>query len=101
MALQPHLKLHLAKKGKQKCCCCKSLVDKDDIELWTCPEFLFVAVNNGETTHEFKRTGAFILHTLCPDCVHRIDGELCKPVNRRLGFDDAEEPPILPKDQVA
>ena len=99
MATKALLKLHLPKKGKQKCCCCKRVVEKEDIELWLCPE-MFLRENE-EGVGEWIRTGSQELHTLCGYCVHRIDGELCKPVNRILGMDDSEPPPVVRPDQVA
>ncbi len=92
------LKLHLPKKGKQKCCCCKSVVDKDDLELWLLPE-VFLR-DNEEGVGEWIKTGSQVLHPLCSNCVDEMDGDLCKPVNRVLGFDDNEGPPPGRRDQV-
>ena len=93
------MKLHLPKKGKQKCCCCKQIVEQDDLELWICTEMLPVK-DEEQNTVAWHKTGSQELHTLCSNCVHRMDSEICKPVNRILGIDDEEEPPTHRSDQV-
>src|SRR5207248_7672281 len=83
MALKALLRLHLPKKGMQKCCCCKRVVEKDDIELWLIPEMVLRETDQADV-FDWERTGSQELHTLCSYCAHRMDGQLRKPVNRIL-----------------